>query len=120
MQPRYSRRVMVECSAMFAGESVVAEGRVLDLSLPGCLLESREKMSAGEYVKLRLFLPDDQAPLQVPLAAVRWVQGVRIGLEFIRTSEREQRRLDRFVRRRLELIGESSCRQNAVIRAMRS
>lgn len=103
MQARYSQRVTVECSVMFAGESAVGEGRVLDLSLPGCLLESSEKMSTGEYVQLRLFLPDDQAPLQVPLAAVRWVQGFRVGLEFIRTSEIEQRRLNRFVSRRLGL-----------------
>ena len=58
-------------------------------------------MCPREYVQLRLFLPDDQAPLQVPLAAVRWVQGLRVGLEFIRTPKREQRRLDHFVRRRL-------------------
>jgi hypothetical protein len=58
-------------------------------------------ISPGEYVQLRIFLPDDQAPLQVPLAAVRWVAGVRAGLEFIRTPESEQRRLDDFVRMRL-------------------
>ena len=101
MQARYSQRVTVECSVMFAGESAMGEGRVLDLSLPGCLLESHERMFVREYVQLRLFLPDDQAPLQVPLAAVRWVQGLRVGLEFIRTPKREQRRLDHFVRGRL-------------------
>jgi hypothetical protein len=102
MQARYSQRVIVKCSVMFARESAVGEGRVIDLSLPGCLLESQEQMSPGEYVQLRLFLPDDQAPLEVPLAAVRWVLGKRVGLEFIRTSESEQRRLDHFVRRRID------------------
>ncbi len=101
MQARYSQRVTVECSAMFAGESAVGEGRILDLSLPGCLLESSKKMSTGEYVQLRLFLPDLQTPLHVPLAAVRWVEGVRVGLEFIRTSSDGQRRLEHFVRRHL-------------------
>ena len=38
MQARYSQRVTVECSVMFAGESAMGEGRVLDLSLRGCPL----------------------------------------------------------------------------------
>ncbi len=101
MKVRYGQRVSVECSVMFAGETTVGEGRILDLSLPGCLLESPEKMYPGEYVQLRLFLPDLLAPLHVPLAAVRWVDGFKVGIEFIRTSQDEQCRLEQFVRRRL-------------------
>lgn len=115
MQARYSQRVKVDCSVRFAGESGVREGRILDLSLPGCLLESPEKISPGEYVQLRLFLPDLQAPLQVSLAAVRWVQGVRVGLEFIRTSLDEQRRLERFVREHLGAGGASVWREGIVV-----
>lgn len=101
MQARYSQRVPVECSVMFSGEGTVGEGRMLDLSLPGCLLESPQKLSTGEYVQLRVFLPDLPIPLHVPLAAVRWVNGFKVGIEFIRTSRDEQRRLEQFVRRRL-------------------
>lgn len=101
MQARYCQRVSLECPVMFASESAVGEGRILDLSLPGCLFESPEKMSPGEYVQLRLFLPDIQSPLHVPLAAVRWVDGFKNGIEFIRTSQDEQCRLEQFVRRRL-------------------
>ena len=115
MQTRYSQRVAVECSVMFAGESALGEGRVLDLSLPGCLFESAVKMSPGEYVQLRLFLPDGQRPLQVPLAVVRWVQGFRVGLEFIRTSESEQRRLHIFVRRRFRLADISIPSESVVV-----
>ena len=99
MKNRYSQRVSVDCSVMFAGENMVAEGRILDLSLPGCLMESSKKMSAGEYIQLRLFLPDHQAPLHVALAAIRWAEGSKVGIEFIRTSQPEQHRLEQFVRR---------------------
>ena len=99
MKNRYSQRVSVDCSVMFAGENVVAEGRILDLSLPGCLMESSKKMSAGEYIQLRLFLPDHQAPLHVALAAIRWAEGSKVGIEFIRTSKPEQHRLEQFVHR---------------------
>jgi hypothetical protein len=86
---------------MFAGDNAIGEGRILNLSLPGCLLESAEPLASGEYVQLRIFLPDLQTPLHVPLAAVRWVDGFKVGLEFIRTSRDEQHRLSRFVDRRI-------------------
>ena len=99
MKNRYSQRVSVDCSVMFAGESMVAEGRILDLSLPGCLMESSKTLAAGEYIQLRLFLPDRQAPLHVELAAIRWAEDSKVGIEFIRTSKYEQHRLEQFVRR---------------------
>lgn len=99
MKNRYSQRVSVNCSVMFAGESMVAEGRILDLSLPGCLMESSKTLAAGEYIQLRLFLPDQQAPLHVELAAVRWAEDSKVGIEFIRTSKPEQHRLEQFVHR---------------------
>jgi hypothetical protein len=100
MQTRYSHRIEVDCAVMFAGDSAMGEGRALDISLPGCLLESSEKMFKGDYVQLRLFLPDALTPLQVSLAAVRWVNGTRVGLEFIRTTHDQQCRLEHFVRAR--------------------
>ncbi len=115
MQTRYSQRVPVECSVMFAGENTVGEGRILDLSLPGCLLESPEKMFPGEYVQLRLFLPDLQTPLHVSLAAVRWIDGFKVGIEFIRTSRDEQQRLEQFVRRRLSPGGASTWSEGIVV-----
>ena len=115
MQNRYSQRVPMDCSVMFAGDDFVGEGRILDLSLPGCLLESPKKMTAGEYLQLRLFLPDHQAPLHVSLAAVRWAEGTKLGIEFIRTSEDEQRRLEQFVRRKPSYSGPSTWSEGIVL-----
>ena len=114
MQARYGRRVSVECSVMFGGENTVGEGRILDLSLPGCLLESTQQMSSGEYLQLRLFLSDNLTPLHIPLAAVRWVNGFKAGIEFIRTSQDEQCRLKQFVHRRLGKEQMSCWREGAV------
>jgi hypothetical protein len=100
MKNRYSQRISVTCSVIFCGDSGVGEGRILDISLPGCLLESAACLKAGDYVQLRLFLPDLQSPLHVPLAAVRWVEGNRVGLEFIRTAHEERNRLEVFVRQK--------------------
>ena len=99
MESRYSARIPVECSVVFAGEAVIGEGRVIDISLPGCLMESPESPKPGDYVQLKLFLPDQQPAIRVPLAVVRWAEGLRVGVEFIRSSEDDQQRLTRFVRR---------------------
>ena len=121
MQARYSQRVSMKCSVMFAGESGVGEGCMVNLSLPGCLLKTSDKISSKEYVQLRLFLPDHQAPLQVSLAAVRWVDGSRVGLEFIRTAQDEQCRLERLVRERLGPVAVSALgKEGVVIEAVES
>jgi hypothetical protein len=99
MDDRYSPRVSVDCTAIFAGESVRGEGRVLDVSLPGCLIESSEAATPGDYIWLKLGFPDGKQSLDVPLAVVRWVQGNRIGVEFIRSSEEDGARLKFFVQR---------------------
>ena len=99
MNHRYSERIPVECGAVFSGGNMSGEGRVIDVSLPGCLMESPELVKVGDYMRLRLFLPDQAAPLNVPLAVVRRVDGSFIGLEFIRSSDEDQARLTRYVRR---------------------
>jgi PilZ domain len=120
MQARYSQRIEIDCAVMFGGDSGMGEARALDLSLPGCLLESPEKMFEGDYVQLRLFLPDALTPLQVSLAAIRWVNGTRVGLEFIRTSPDQQCRLEHFVRVRLVPNRASVLSGNDVMRSIGS
>lgn len=105
MRTRYSQRISVSCSVVFAGDAGVGEGRILDVSMPGCLLEGADMLKMNDYVQLRIFLPDLQTPLHIPLAVVRWVDGFKVGLEFIRTSRQEQNRLEQFVHRRMELLG---------------
>jgi hypothetical protein len=99
MEDRYSTRVPVECTAVFAGEAIIGEGRVIDVSLPGCLLESPEYARPGDCLRLKLFLPDRRPAISVSLAVVRWVKGNRLGIEFIRSSEEDGLRLKRFVQR---------------------
>ncbi|HEX2055555.1 MAG TPA: PilZ domain-containing protein [Nitrospiraceae bacterium] len=115
MKNRYSQRVPVACSVIFAGDGGVGEGRILDISLPGCLLESAATLKTGDYVQLRLFLPELQSPLHVPLAAVRWVEGNRVGLEFIRTSREEQGRLERFFRRKSRVTGRKAAWTDPIV-----
>jgi len=99
MVARYGPRVPVVGQAFLAGSQASCEGRVLDLSVPGCLIECSHRLRVGDYVRLRVSLPDGSVAMTVSLAAVRWVCGNRVGLEFIRSSDADQQRLTAFVRR---------------------
>jgi hypothetical protein len=106
MASRYGTRVSVECTVVYAGEVLVDEGRIRNVSLSGCQLEgAHQKMKCGDSVHLRVFMPDHQIPLNVPLAVVRWIGKNRAGLEFIRSSQEDQNRLTRFVRQQKQLAG---------------
>jgi hypothetical protein len=118
METRYSPRIPVECAVIFAGEAAAGEGRTIDVTLPGCMLETSSHLDLGQYVQLRVFLPDQEHPLEVELAAVRWIEGNRAGLEFIRTSDEEYVRLVRFINDRLPLVDTAESLREAAMPAM--
>jgi hypothetical protein len=92
MTARYSLRKAIDGTACIAAEGLLGNGRVLDLSVPGCLLETALHLTVGQPVRLRIVYPGG-TPLTITLAVVRWVTAGRAGLEFIRMSEADQVRL---------------------------
>jgi hypothetical protein len=97
MQPRYKHRVPLTATVSFCNGELSGQGRVLDLTAPGCLVESPQKVLKGQYFQLQISLPDLNSPLSVKLAAVRWSEGGRFGLEFIKMDRPEQQTLDAFM-----------------------
>ena len=93
MNNRYSSRTPVKCVVMFSADGVVGEGRVLNLSVPGCLIETSANLKVGQYLHLQLRFSEGHAPLRVALAAVRRIEGMLAGLELIRMSNEDQFRL---------------------------
>lgn len=77
----------------------ISEGRVFDVSVRGCFVGGSVLVKVGDRLQLRLCLPE-AAPdpsICVSLAVVRWVQGLRFGVEFIRVDEKDRARLNRFI-----------------------
>jgi len=101
MNARYRERVRITSPVIIIAGSLVGKGRILDLTVPGCLIKSTVAVKKGEYVKLKLLLPDLQLPISVELAAVRWTKGMHFGVEFIKMNQKERRDLNRFIRQRL-------------------
>jgi hypothetical protein len=105
MTRRYSDRVEVTCRSIFTMGSMVGEGEVLDLSNPGCLIESTALVNKGESMHLKIFLRGPKAPLTIDLAVVRWTNGSRFGVEFIKMSEIDRAQLTSFLAESLETFG---------------
>ncbi len=95
MELRKHPRVPVRCPIVFSGDRILAEGKIADLSKEGCAVKSEEPVPKGLYLRLWIFLPGEDSPLEVELASVRWSNDGRFGLEFIRMSVEAQERLHR-------------------------
>ncbi|HSF67460.1 MAG TPA: PilZ domain-containing protein [Nitrospiraceae bacterium] len=93
MTERRGRRLSLNCRLFFFGENEFeGEATVLDLSTNGCQARSLTHVQAGMTLRLSLFLHDQQWPLRIDEALVRWVRGENFGLEFtgIRAAQRER------------------------------
>jgi PilZ domain len=94
---RSCERVHTEFPVIFAGETYVGEGTVLNVSAPGCAIQSRKRVQPGSYLEMRLLVPDSSSPLRVGLAKVRWCEERRFGVEFIQIPGGDQVRLGQLV-----------------------
>jgi hypothetical protein len=100
---RYCERVHAQFPVVFAGEAYVGEGTVLNLSVPGCSIHSRNPIQPGSYLEMRMLVPNTTPPLRVGLAKVRWCEGRRFGVEFIQMPGEDQVRLGRLVKNEIPL-----------------
>ena len=92
---RRGRRLSMNRRLFFFGEDEFeGEATVIDISTNGCKATSHMEMKVGLSLKLSLFLQDQQWPLRIDHAVVRWVDGQCFGLEFtgIRPAQRERLR----------------------------
>ena len=77
-------------------------GVVFDLSINGAKVLTESAVRAGERMSLTLNLPRQAAPMQVDVAAARWVAGPTVGVEFLSLSPESQWRLRKFLSQALK------------------
>jgi hypothetical protein len=77
-------------------------GRVVDLSLDGCTLQTETPVQPGEVLQMRLEPGGGEPGIVVDVAVVRSVQTGRVGLQFVGVAGQEQARLRGVVRALLE------------------
>lgn len=92
---RRGRRLTMSRRLFFFGDGEFeGEASVLDISTNGCRASSLTEVKVGLSLKLSIFLQDQEWPLRIDEAVVRWVEGQAFGLEFvgIRPAQRERLR----------------------------
>ncbi len=95
---RSSTRAAVTYPVRLSSDSIRGEGMVVNLSIPGCAIETDLPIQPGEYLELQVMAPDQARPLAVELAKVRWATRQKVGIEFIRVRRDEQRRIQQLIR----------------------
>lgn len=101
MKPRYYPRAVINASEVFTGSGFTGEGQVLDVTVPGCLIQSCFSAKKGDSLTIRMTLAHSGCAFLVDRAVVRWVEGTRFGVEFIEMGQKEQWRFNAAVERLL-------------------
>lgn len=96
--PRYQLHYPV----IFGGPHFVEEGILSNLSFKGCSVLCDREVLCGSDVRVSVLLPDQAQVLAIELGTIKWVQGHRFGVEFLRLPVETRQRLNR--RLRIELI----------------
>src|SRR5687767_3827160 len=90
-------RFVADYPLVIAGDGIVAQGKLMDLSRGGCAIRSEVTAICGLYLEARILLPDNPAPLKIDLAPIRWMAPGQLGIEFIKLSAEDSARLDRYL-----------------------
>jgi PilZ domain len=102
MKPRYKDRIPLVGHAVFSNGSQTGEGRVVNVTSPGCLIESAGiAVSRGQSLQLTITFHGHNRPLMVTLGVVRWTKGVRFGVEFIKMDHANRLTLNRVLAQHL-------------------
>ena len=99
MEGRKHTRFAVQLPVSFSGDSFSEEGTILNVSAEGCAITSDTVPGGGVYLQLTMQFREREEPVQIELAAVRWVSATRFGVEFIKIRPEEAERLKQFVNR---------------------
>ena len=97
MELRKTARLRVEFRSAFSGEHIEGEGKVLDLSMDGCRIESDMSVQKDDVLALRIHAPQFDYPIQIEQATVRWTKGKEFGLEFMRVFPDGLKQLHRLI-----------------------
>ncbi len=97
MEKRKHPRFAIQCAISSSGDEIFEAGALANLSVGSCGVARKTNVYNGMHLALHINLPDQEDPLKVDQAAVRWAKDHEFGLEFITMWPEEEERLRRFV-----------------------
>jgi len=92
-----SPKFTIDCVLANVNRQLEADGCVLERLEGGCKLTTPDHLTAGDFVKVQLWLEGEEAFIDIRLAEVRKVHGHWIAVEVILMSPNDRMRLKRFI-----------------------
>lgn len=103
MEQRKNLRFPVKFRSSFSSIGMVGgEGSIVDLSIRGCRIESSIGVQPGASLDIRMKVIENEPPIHIQSAIVRWNRASELGLEFEVIAPTEWIHLQEFVKQ-LEL-----------------
>ena len=93
----YSPKFTIDCVLANVSRQLEADGCVLEFSEAGCKPTTPDHLTAGDFVKVRLWLEGEEVFIDIRLAEVRRVYKHWIAVEVIQVSPNDRMRLKRFI-----------------------
>ncbi len=90
-------KIGIDCMLSKGSNGLKGDGCVYALSSSHPVILPPTKLRPGDYVKLRLWFPDENAFSMIELAEVQWVKNEWIQIELLLVSPKDQSRLRQFV-----------------------
>jgi hypothetical protein len=87
----------IDCMLSKEGTGLRGDGCVYELSSSHPVILNPDRLRPGDYVKLRLWFPDENTYSVIELAEVQWVKHGWIKIELLLVSPKDHARLRQFV-----------------------
>ena len=92
-QPRFTSQFR----STISGGQGEGQGRTLDLSAGGCMIETDLPVVMGASFECRIYVPGLDWPLRIDEAQVRWVKAGTFGIQFTKIQPDEEAKLERVI-----------------------
>ena len=92
-QPRFTSQFR----STISGGQGEGQGRTLDLSIGGCMIETDFPVVLGASFECRIYVPGLDWPLRIDEAEVRWVKANTFGIQFKKIQPDEEAKLRRVI-----------------------
>ncbi len=94
---RSASRFPVACPLYFLSDHILGKGTATELSPGGWRVEGDHRVATGMTLELRVCLPDQERPVHVEQAVVRWCRDLEFGLQVQKIGAGDECRLAKFV-----------------------
>lgn len=98
MEQRKDQRFPTRFRSSFNSLNIVGgDGDLVDLSIRGCRIDSKAEVRPGTSLEMRVEISDEEPPLKIKEAVVRWSRRQQFGVEFVNLAAEEWARLQHIV-----------------------